>query len=316
MISIDKILIILILLCGVLTITISEWERNKLKIFYYVIESSKLKKQHKFVYISDLHEKEFGNGNAELLNKIDELNPDFVLIGGDLIRCHKVHEHRKYRDRDAVDVGIELIDKLRSKYRVYFSYGNHEQRLLEKAGLGDCKDAVKYDKYIQDISKGRGEALKRALSDVTVLHNSTVSFEDFDITGITLPLKYYQPLLFKKSKELTEDDIRTLVGTPDSDKFHIMMMHTPMYYREAIKHGEDLVISGHYHGGTVNLPFFGALMTPQFQFFVKECAGEYKFLNGTLIVSRGLGTHSVNIRLNDRPEISFITIKPKEDIYA
>ncbi len=316
MFSIDKILIILTVLCGILTITISQWERNKLKIFNYKIESSKLKTQHKFVYISDLHEKSFGKDNAELLKLIDELNPDFILIGGDLIRCHRVHEHRKYKDKDAVETGIDLLDKLKTKYRVYFSYGNHEQRLLEKAGLGDCKDAVKYDKYIQDISKGRGEALKRALSDISVLHNSTAAFEDFDITGITLPLKYYKPLLFKKKEELTEDDIRALVGTPEPDKFHIMMMHTPMYYREAIRHGEDLVLSGHYHGGTVNLPFFGALMTPQYQFFVKECAGEYKFLKGTLIVSRGLGTHSVNIRLNDRPEISFITIKPKEEIYA
>lgn len=316
MFSICKILIILILLFAIMTITVSEWERNKLKIFKYIIESPKLKSEHKFVYISDLHEKEFGKDNEELLKKIDELAPDFILVGGDLIRCHKVHEHRKYKDRDGVRVGLELLEKLGSKYKVYFSYGNHEQRLLEKAGLGDCKDTVKYDKYIQDISKGRAEALKKALCKAELLENTTLSFDDFDITGITLPLKYYRPLLFKKREELVEEDIEKLVGSPSPDKFHIMLMHTPMYYREAIRHGEDLVISGHYHGGTVNLPFFGALMTPQFQFLVKECAGEYKYQDGTLIVSRGLGTHSVNIRINDRPEISFITIKPKEDIYA
>lgn len=30
-----------------------------------------------------------------------------------------------------------------------------------------------------------------------------------------------------------------------------------------------------------------------------------------MIVSRGLGTHSVNIRLNDRPQLIHITLEPE-----
>ena len=314
MLSIAIILIIFISLCSIITITISEWERNKLKIFEYNLFSKKIKKEHRFVFISDLHEKEFGKDNEELIKRIDELKPDFILIGGDLIRCHKVHKNRKYKDRDSVLVSIKLLEKLSEKYKIYYSYGNHEQRLFQKAGFDDCKDAVKYDKYIQDLSKGRAEELKSTLREVCVLDNSSVSFEDFDITGLSLPMKYYNSLFFKKGEDLRVEDIQKMAGTPDRDKFHIMMVHTPRHYKNVIEYGADLVLSGHYHGGTVYIPYFGALMTPQFQFFVKECAGEFKYKNGTLIVNRGLGTHSVNVRINNRPEISLITIKPyRED---
>ncbi len=50
-------------------------------------------------------------------------------------------------------------------------------------------------------------------------------------------------------------------------------------------------------------------MTPQFQFFHKYCSGLH-WLNGkAMIVSRGLGTHSINIRLNDLPELSVIRLR-------
>jgi len=295
--------------CGTLLITLSNWERNQLDITYYEIKSDVLKKEHKFVFISDLHEKEFGDGNHRLLEKIDELNPDFILIGGDLITVRKVHDPHKYVDRDRIDVSIRLLNDLKKKYKVYYGYGNHESRLFDKAGFSDCNDAVKYDKNIQDLTQPKAERLREALSSVCVLDDDIISFDDFDITGLTLSSRYYRPLLFRDRPELTEQDICSKVGMPCDDKFHIMMLHSPLYYREAIDHGMDLVLSGHYHGGTIRLPFIGALMTTQYQFFVRLCAGEYHYKNGTLILNRGLGTHSVNIRINDLPEISFITIK-------
>ena len=52
-------------------------------------------------------------------------------------------------------------------------------------------------------------------------------------------------------------------------------------------------------------------MTPQFQFFVRECAGIFREGEGILLINRGLGTHSINIRINDKPEISVITLLPE-----
>ena len=97
---------------------------------------------------------------------------------------------------------------------------------------------------------------------------------------------------------------------PVKDRVNILMMHSPLYLEEAAAWGADLVLSGHFHGGTIRLPLPGrpGLMTPQFQFFVKECSGLHTSENGRtkMIVSRGIGTHSVDIRFNDLPEISII----------
>ena len=89
-------------------------------------------------------------------------------------------------------------------------------------------------------------------------------------------------------------------------------MHSPLYLREAAAWGADLVLAGHFHGGTIRLPFIGGLMTPQFQFLLPECAGRFQEGSTEMIVSRGLGTHSIRIRLNDLPEISCIDILPEE----
>ena len=51
-------------------------------------------------------------------------------------------------------------------------------------------------------------------------------------------------------------------------------------------------------------------MTPQYQFFRRECAGRFEKDGKTMIVGRGLGTHSVNIRLNDRPQIVVVNLLP------
>ena len=51
-------------------------------------------------------------------------------------------------------------------------------------------------------------------------------------------------------------------------------------------------------------------MTPQYDFFSDRVVG-MKDINGRkLIISAGLGTHSINIRLNNKPEIVVINVEP------
>ena len=53
-------------------------------------------------------------------------------------------------------------------------------------------------------------------------------------------------------------------------------------------------------------------MTPQFFFFSKYAYGCHKEGKTTEIVSAGLGTHTINIRLFDRPEVVVVTLRRKE----
>ena len=53
-------------------------------------------------------------------------------------------------------------------------------------------------------------------------------------------------------------------------------------------------------------------MTPQFHFFSRLVVGMKRLGNMVQIIGAGLGTHSVNIRLNDMSEIVVINLKPRK----
>ena len=83
-----------------------------------------------------------------------------------------------------------------------------------------------------------------------------------------------------------------------------------MFFEEYAAWGADLTLSGHFHGGTIRLPLLGGLMTPQYQFFFPWCSGCFSDKNGRkLIAGRGLGTHSINIRFNNKPQVVVLIVK-------
>ena len=104
--------------------------------------------------------------------------------------------------------------------------------------------------------------------------------------------------------------VETVFGSPDPEKYSILLAHSPMYFKQYAEWGADLSLSGHFHGGTIRLPLVGGLMTPQFQFFFPWCSGQYEGAHGRMmIVGRGLGTHSINIRFNDKPQVVVVELK-------
>lgn len=309
-------IILLLLIMPAILATISKRERSILMPERYSFCSSRIRKPHRFVFLSDLHEVEFGKDNQRLLQAIEREQPEFLLIGGDFIRCHKVRPWSGHQHKDSVEVSCRFLEAVRDRYPVYYAIGNHEQRLREKAGIVRCTNGAKYDTYIQDMARADYARLEEALKGVHVLDDDCVTLDELELSGLTLDLSYFRNRLTHPRKPLREEEIRAKVGTPDRTKFSIMLLHTPMYGHEALRHGEDLVLSGHYHGGTIRIPGIGALMTPQFQFFVRECAGLFRDGKGALLINRGLGTHSINIRINDKPEISVITLLPENGGHA
>ena len=183
-------MLILLTLCGILipVYIYSRWERNQLKTEYYRIYSGKIKKKCRFVFLSDLHEKEFGEGNALLLQRIQELKPDFILIGGDFPISHSSEDTDI---RDEAEKGISLLDSLKRQYKVYYSFGNHEEKLLSKKE-----------------EKGQVSAFKKALEGVVLVDGRGIFLsEGLFLAGFPLDISYYQPLFFKEKKPL-EDAVK------------------------------------------------------------------------------------------------------------
>lgn len=268
----------------------SEYERDQLVTEYFTVHSPKVKgKGKRLVFLTDLHDKEFGPDNERLLQAIREARPDMVLIGGDMMVAKGVGD---------LTLSLKFLKRLSEEFTVICANGNHEIRLRnEKETYGD-----KYREY------------RLALNEmgITFLSDRKISLDqDIDLYGVNLLPEYYGAGYPKMKKGFMEK----VLGRPDVEKFSVLLAHSPMFFDEYAEWGADLTLSGHFHGGTIQLPLLGGLMTPQYQFFFPWCAGLYEGMQGRkLIVGRGLGTHSINIRFNDKPQVVVVDVTNKNKI--
>ena len=86
----------------------------------------------------------------------------------------------------------------------------------------------------------------------------------------------------------------------------IMLAHEPDVADRTAETGKfDLQLSGHSHGGQINLPFI-KLVTPPLGH--KYPVGQYQIADLIQYTSRGVGTSGIRIRFNCRPEITVLTL--------
>lgn len=104
-----------------------------------------------------------------------------------------------------------------------------------------------------------------------------------------------------------------LKGVPNlsecpKEPFRLCLSHTPDHIRWARRHGVDLMLAGHVHGGQIRVPPFGSILLPS-RLGRRHDMGTF-FLPPTMLhVSRGLsGEHPV--RFNCRPEVTLLTLRP------
>lgn len=264
---------------------------NTLEVTRYVVENKKVPKEfdgYNIVQISDLHSKLFGENNKKLIQKIKSLNPDIVVVTGDLIDG----ENNNY------NVALDFMKEISKLYRVYYIIGNHEQKSLIKKYKDEYKD---YFNKLHQI-------------DFVNLDNNKVEIvkgdSNINLYGLTVPYSCYKYLF--DNQETTSIDIDFLeekLGKVDREQFNILLAHTPFYFDEYEKWGADLTLCGHVHGGIVRLPIVGGLLSPDRKFFPKYDLGEYTKNKSTMIVSKGLGGSKVLIRVNCKPEIVNIKLK-------
>lgn len=97
-----------------------------------------------------------------------------------------------------------------------------------------------------------------------------------------------------------------LAGTPD-DECKLLLVHEPDFADRAANFPVDLQLSGHSHGGQVNLPRFGRPVLPYLG--QKYPAGLYQVGNLALYTNRGIGVISPPVRLNCPPEVTLLTLR-------
>ena len=275
-------------------------ELRDFRVTKYRICSQKLngiKREKKIIFLSDLHNRMYGEENERLLESIRNQHPDLILIGGDML---------VRKDGNSYDKTVHFLAKLPGICPVYCANGNHEQKLKELP-----------DKYEQSY-----EEYKKALtaSGIHMLENAseTVKLDEVPVklSGLEIPLGAYAR--FGK-KELSLKEITDRIGE-HGDDYQILLAHHPGYMKEYLAYGADLILGGHYHGCVVQLPMrtlaitagIGGVISTNFTLFPKYSGGIYQEGEQTAVVSRGLGTHSVPLRLWNWPELIVLELSGNE----
>lgn len=244
----------------------------------------------KIVFLTDLHNTEYGKENKTLLQAIKKENPDYIFIGGDMLVARSGVPYKK---------AISFVRKLAARYPVYYASGNHEYRLKiypEQYGTSF------FDDYMYELEQ----------AGVTYLTNESVAIrrgkDSIVVSGLEIDAIYYSRL---KTVEMSEFYIPSLLGIKKDDSFRILLAHNPIYFPEYAKWGADLVLSGHVHGGLVRLPLLGGVVSTQVTLFPKYDEGFFYEGNSGMILSAGLGVHSIPFRLFNLPTMHVITLKKK-----
>ena len=268
---------------------------NRLIASEYSIASEKIGKAFDgftFAYLADLHDVCVGENNSLVIENIRRRRPDAILLGGDMIteRKHGVH---MTECRHAMDLVIALA----ALAPVYYSIGNHEVRWMDPERT--------HTESFADYKKALESAGVRFLDNRSAkLHRGN---DVVRITGLSLPLRYFGV----RHETLDPSVINMLAGDPAEEYFQILLGHSPTHHKAYDAWGADLSLSGHYHGGQVRLPFLGGVISTGWTLFPKYDMGMYDLPHGKLIVSAGLGTHTIPLRINNPPEAVYITLTGK-----
>ena len=305
-----------LLISGAFILVMIVWknagEDRSFKETFYQIGSVKALDSIRILQLSDLHNTEYGDNNEVLIERIHELEPDLIVMTGDMLD----------RREDSSDIVLELCQAAVSVAPTYFIYGNNEtakafgtkdMNLQSVDDLLDCTEDNRDPGRFYELDDDLRVMLESM--GVNVLFNSEeelmIGEMTIDIFGVVTssPGAFWEYAGETFSSFLTED----------TDHFKLFLCHEPtileMYNSER---WGDLVLCGHTHGGVVRIPYIGGLyinsggehiLFPEISndLYDHYVAGMYE-LNGTpMIVNTGL-TNKGPVRIGNQPELVVIDI--------
>lgn len=307
-----EIIIPIVILLVLLFLVISYMNNKRIVIQNYQIISIKIPKSFhgvKLAVLSDLHGYRFGKEQEKLLEKLQSINPDYIMLAGDMLTADVWTGIKK----KTIYHNLAFLKQLAEKFPVYYAPGNHEHKFEERS-----KDnGVNYQKFVEKLQD----------YGIIYLENeaATITREDEEITvwGLKTELEYYTKIWNRK--KLSVEHIDELLSQPDADGFSILLAHNPEYYQAYISWGANLVFSGHLHGGIIRFPRLGGLISPTWELFPRTDGGAYQIgdlvvtkpctrkekgeTNGVMVLSKGLGTHTINTRLGNPPELVVVELQ-------
>jgi len=209
-----------------------------------------------------------------LVDKINKLKPDIVVFTGDLI--DKFGEYVVEREYSQT-----ILKQIRAPLGKYAVFGNHDRG----GGGGHL-----YEQYME---KAGFTVLNNEMKRIKVANGDYITISGLD-----------DFLLGKPKVKPTLQHLRT-------EDFNLLLVHEPDAVDQIVEYPVDLQLSGHSHGGQVQLPFIGSIITTSLA--NKYVEGLYSLEGKSkplqLYVNRGIGTTRMPVRFLSKPELSVFSLK-------
>lgn len=280
-------------ICIIIIAAISIWGAMNARIIrttkYEVTIRKKVEnmKKLKIVMVADLH-LGYNIGSVQMENmvkKINQQNPDIVAIAGDIF-------DNEYEALDNPQKLINIFRKIKTKYGVYATYGNHDIKEKILAGFTFSKRNGKKESDIR-----MDQLLEK--SNITLLRDEGILIEDsFYIYGRP---DYKRPGRGIKIRK----NAKEIVASMNKQKPIIIIDHEPNELNELATAGVDMDLSGHTHNGQLfpgNITI-GLLWENPYGYLKKG--------NMHSIVTSGVGLFGPNMRVGTIAEITSIDVNFK-----
>lgn len=176
-------------------------------------------------------------------------------------------------DREYIAPVAAVLGKLKAKYGIYACLGNHDH--WTDAGL------------VTHLFRGEG---------INMLVNEGLRIE---ARGASFWLAGVDDYMVGKT------DVPAALRGSFPDEMKVLLAHNPIIFREAVRAGIDLTLSGHTHGGQIKLRDDEKRILRQ----RKLKAGLHAKRDSQVYITRGIGTVVVPMRYQCPPEISLLELR-------
>lgn len=266
-----------IFILGVIIILIYIYNYNQIKVFRVKkvnIGSHKILNSIKITQISDFHSNHLID-MEKLQQEIKGFNPDFIVLTGDIM---------DYKDKELETVSKLLKTLCNLNKDIYYIKGNHET------------NHILYNNF-KNIMKKLGIIILEDDADTVVINENNIN-----IVGLSFAPDSENHNTISKYMDITED--------LNPEYYNLLLIHSPNNIGHLLNGKEDLILSGHTHGGQFRLPLIGPIVAPGQGLFPRLDKGLFEINNSILYIDSGLGNSVAPIRGFNPVQFTNITIEP------
>lgn len=242
----------------------------------------------KIIQISDIHSGTYTDKKPlyRAIELINNENPDLVFFTGDLVNA--LHTE--------MDNYLDVFDKIKAKYGVYSTFGNHDFGDYIFGASAETKKAHLLE--MEKIHERLGWNLLRNENRILEIAGKTVA-----VIGVD---NFSAKLHFPRYGKLDE-----AYRGAESAAVKLLLSHDPSHWRyEIVKDFKaiDITFAGHTHGFQFGIEIPGFFRWSPSKYMYPEWAGLYQEAKQYLYVNRGLGCLGYPGRVGILPEITVMTL--------